>query len=149
MLLRNAPCYHIHISLRLGDRHAGLEAANYQQPVEIVSNLLGLECERHHELRFQTVGLAGQVYPNYRVRLSIHLDSFTDDVAIRAELLPKAVRENDDVVPADLTFFGQEITPEEQSRSHHAVCAGCDCAPDNAFWLLRGCKVVGNIVPSQ
>src|SRR5215469_11493288 len=149
MLLRDAPCYHIHVSLRLGDRHAGLEAANHQQPVKIVIDLVGFESERHHELRFQTIGLAGQIYPYYRIRLSIHPDLFADDVAIRAEVLPEPVREDDNVVLANLTFFGQEITPEEKSGSHHAVCAGRHGAADNALWLLRGCEVVGNIVPGD
>src|SRR5215469_10652692 len=147
MLPRNAPCYDIHVRLRLSDRHTVLQAANYQQPVEIVIDLLGLESERHHKLRFQTVGLAGQVYAHHRVRLSIHFDLFADDLSIRAELLPKPVREDDDVVLAHTTFVGQKITPEEESCSHHAVCAGCHFAPDNAFWLVTGCEVVGDIVP--
>src|SRR6476660_8063766 len=51
------------------------------------------------------------------------------------------------MVFADLSLFGQEIASEKELISCHAVCARSDCPSNDAFWLIRGRKVMRSASP--
>src|SRR5579871_2260324 len=105
MLLRDASRDDVHVSLRLSDRDAGFETSDYEEPVEVVVDLVGFECQRNHELGFQPIGLAGLVYTNHGIRHAIHLDLLANDVAVSPEMSPKAIRQDRNMVFANLAFF--------------------------------------------
>ena len=105
MLFRDASRDHVHVSLRLGKRHSGFETADDQQPVEVVVDLIRLECQRHHELGFKAINLPGPVYTNHGIRLTVHLDLFANNIWVGAEMSPKAMGEDRNMVFANLTFL--------------------------------------------
>src|SRR5215469_2325044 len=117
--------------------------------MNVVVDLLGFERERHHEFRFQAIGLAGLVHTNYRIELAVHLDLSANDVAVGAEMNPKTIGKDHDMVFANLAFLRQKIAPQQERSTHHAVRSWRYRPPHNTFRLVRSLKVHGNAGPGD
>ena len=61
----------IHLSVSLLQGHAGFKASHNQQPVAVVSELLGFEGEGNHQLGFEAIRHAGSQHANDCVRFAV------------------------------------------------------------------------------
>ena len=69
---------------------------------------------------------AGRQNADDRVRLSVHPDLSTEDVAVLSKMpAPQSVAEYDHVIPAGLTLFRQEIAPQHHGQAFHREKPGC------------------------
>ena len=122
---RQATRHHFHVGVGLRQRDARLEPPHHEQPVEIVVDLFRLERERHVEARLHPIGLPRRKDADDGVRLGVDADLTADDAAIGAEpLLPDLVREDDDLIAADLPLLGTEVAPQREWRTCHRQVAG-------------------------
>ena len=76
--------------------------------------LLGFEDAGHGELGVASIGGARGQDADHSVGLTVDAHGLADDFAITAEVCPEFVGEDDDVVLARDTFFGQEVAAEQE-----------------------------------
>jgi hypothetical protein len=88
--------------------------------VRVVGELLGREGQREIDLRAEAIGGAGGEDPDHGVRPPVDADVAADEVAVAAEpLLPHAVGEDDDVLPAGHALLRQKVAAEEHGVARH------------------------------
>ena len=120
VLLGDALGDRLHVRVGLLQGHVGLQAAHHQQPVEVVVDLLGGESEGHVQVVHDPVGGPGSEDPHHGVGLAVQPDLTADDVAVGPEpLLPEAMGQDEDLIPAHLAFLGQEVAAQEEAVPHH------------------------------
>src|SRR5262249_42971053 len=72
----------------------------------------------------------------HRIRTTVEIDRFADDVRIRSEASsPKPITQRDDLIAAFLFFFRQKLAPEHRSNAHQSKEIRCDQSAANRFRL--------------
>jgi hypothetical protein len=111
--------------------------------VKIVVDLLGFEDKWHGELGVTTIVETRGQDSDHDVGLAVDAHRLADEFGIGAEVCPKFVGENDDVIPALDTLFGEEVAAEEEGTAKHFVEAGGDLSAVEIFGLVLAGDVEG------
>ena len=78
--LSDMPSDGVHVRLGLRDTDTRFETAHYQQPMEIVVDLLGLQGKRHHQVIRHPVLLSRRHDPDDCIKLIVNVDLAPYDI---------------------------------------------------------------------
>src|SRR5579872_668796 len=147
MVLSDTVGNDLHVGLRLGQSHARLHAPHHQQPVKVMVDLFGLECQWNHELILEPVSLPRSQYSYHRVGFVVHPDRFANDVVIGAQVFPKLVHEDNLVLLARHALLRQKIASEKKLVSGHGQKSWRLRTTPDLFWWSRCCEVKAGAAP--
>ena len=132
----------LHAGSRLLERHPGLHPRDDLQPVIVAGALTRPEGEGTPDLGPPAIeGAVGGQHADDGERLTVEDDRAPDDAAIgREQGLPRAIRQDHDLIAPRLLVFRQKRPPEHGADAEHPEVAGRHPPDANARRLARSCQ---------